>query len=346
MNLTSTAKKLVNLTFFGLPIGAIAIGLVLFTAVLSLSGLPIGVIAIFVALTAILSVFQVIYAKFLDPRNIQDFKTFFQMKWAFRIGMDDGRYWSVLAMERFAKSGASQAERESIAMMMRGRIAKKMKKADIVTVNRVCRMLETLAAAAPGWEADFLVKVARSKAHAMTRGAAIRRIVKLRRVGSLDLLMTLADDPQVAADVAGAIASIGSAAATHGVIARLKQMLGESQLRGGWGPSEAARALIAIGQATDPDLVTHIHEFDIWTRFVVRVKCAGLDASTLTALLFRAGIVGEDRRPMIKGSMLAKMEKAIEPATASTQSLISFNGPARFMSSTPNGTRCPITKSC
>jgi hypothetical protein len=314
MNLPSTVNRVLNLTFFGLPIGAVVIaqiGITFFLSLLVLFGLPIGLIAIIAIATAIINIVQVIYVKFLDPSSIQDFKTLFQMKWALRIGMDDGRHWSVLAMQRFAKGDATQAEREAIAVMMRGRIAKKMNKADHFTINRVHDMLKTLAAAAPDWEAVFLVKVAGSEADATTRGAAIRRMVDLRGVGSLDLLMTLVDDPQVAADVAGAIASIGPAAATQGVIVRLKRMLAESQIRGGWGPSEAARALIAIGQATDPDLVTHMDNFDIWTRFVVRVKCAGFDASTLTALLFRSGIVGEDRRRMIKGSMLAKMEKTI-----------------------------------
>ena len=274
-------------------------------------GAPTGIIYFSVAFSAIMIPVQLIYEKFLNPKGLQHYKTFRQMKWAFRLGANDGRYWCILAMRRFVEGGASEAEREAIAVMMRSRIAKRMNKADRWGVNRVREMVETLAAAAPVWEADFLVKVARSKADTMTRGTAIRRIVTLRGVESLDLLMTLADDPQVAADVAGAISTLGPAGATQNVIARLKRMLDEPQLGGGWGPSNAARALIAIGQASDPVLVKHIDKFDVWTRFVVRVKSAGLTASTLTALLLKAGIVDEDRRPMIKGSMLAKMEKAI-----------------------------------
>jgi hypothetical protein len=170
---------------------------------------------------------QLIYDKFLNPKGLQHYKTFRQMKWAFRLGANDGRYWCILAMRRFVEGGASEAEREAIAVMMRSRIAKRMNKADRWGVNRVREMVETLAAAAPVWEADFLVKVARSKADTMTRGTAIRRIVTLRGVESLDLLMTLADDPQVAADVAGAISTLGPAGATQNVIARLKRMLDE-----------------------------------------------------------------------------------------------------------------------
>jgi hypothetical protein len=313
MSINSAAKKFINLTVFGLPVGAIAsIQIVVTFGVLPLLlfGLPIGFLACIEVAIFIISIVQLLYDKYLDGGQIQEYNSFAQMKWAFRLGTDGGR-WSVQAMERFAKAGASRGEREAIAALMRGRIAKKLNKSDLLTVNQVCRMLETLAAAAPSWEADYLVSVARSKADAMTRRAAIRRIVNLRGVGSLDLLMTLADDRQVAADVASAIATMGPAAATQEVIALLKRMLGEAHIPGGWGPSAAARALVAIGRATDPDLATHMDKFDIWTQFVVRVKRAGLDASTLMDLLFRAGIVGEERRRMVTNSKLARMEKAI-----------------------------------
>jgi hypothetical protein len=194
--------------------------------------------------------------------------------------------------------------------VMRDAIAEVMHRADNRTANNVWGMLETLAAAAPAWEADFLEKVARSKVEGWSRGIAIRRIANLRGIASLDLLMALADDPPVADQAAGAVATIGTAAATPSVVARLTRMLGETQ--NGWAPSAAARALVAIGHATDPDLAAHMDNFDVWTRFAVRVKDAGIDAPALTARLFAAGIVGEDRRAMIEPAMLANMRKAID----------------------------------
>jgi hypothetical protein len=51
---------------------------------------------------------------------------------------------------------------------------------------------------------------------------------------------------------------------------------------------------------------------DVWTRFIVRVKAAGIDAQALTTRLFAAGIVGEDRRALIEPQMLADMQKALD----------------------------------
>jgi hypothetical protein len=242
-------------------------------------------------------------------------KTFARMRRAFLAGsktdIGDHRFGSaVFAMRELAKQTADAAQREEIAILTRNGIAEMMHKDDNGTANNVQSMLETLAAAAPAWEADFLEEVARSKVEGWSRGVAIRRIADLRGVASLDLLMALADDPPVANEVARAVASIGAAAATPRVVAQLKRMLGETENR--WAPSEAARALVAIGHATDPDLATHTDNFDVWTRFAVRVKAAGINAQALTARLFAAGIVGEDRRALMESEMLADMQKALD----------------------------------
>jgi hypothetical protein len=213
-------------------------------------------------------------------------------------------------MRELAEQSADATQREEIAILMRDGIAEMMRRDDNRTANNVFRMLETLTAVAPAWEADFLEKVARSKVEGWSRGVAIRRIADLRGGASLDLLMALAEDPPIANEVAGAFASIGAAAATPGVVARLNQMLGETQ--NSWAPFTAARALVAIGHATDPALATYMDNFDVWTRFIVRAKAAGIDAQALTARLFAAGIVAEDRRALIEPEMLADMQKALD----------------------------------
>lgn len=253
------------------------------------------------------------WQEFTLPKRL---KTFKQMRRAFVAGgietdvVDRRRDSAMFAMREFAKQSADPTQREKIATLMRNGIARVMHKADNRTANNVWRMLETLAAAAPTWEAEFLETVARSKVEGWSRGAAIRRLASLRGVASLDLLLALTDDPVVAHETASAIASIGTAAATPDVVARLNRMLGETQ--NGWAPAMAARALIAIGHATDPNLTKHSDSFDVWTRFAVRVKAAGIDALALTERLFDAGIVGEDRRTMMKPDMLADIQKAID----------------------------------
>jgi pyruvate dehydrogenase complex dehydrogenase (E1) component len=69
---------------------------------------------------------------------------------------------AVVAMRKLAEQIADPAQREEIAELMRDGIAKIMHKDDDHTANNVWRMLETLAAAAPAWESDFLENVARS----------------------------------------------------------------------------------------------------------------------------------------------------------------------------------------
>jgi hypothetical protein len=269
-------------------------------------------------LTAAGAMFTFLYSMVKEDLRLQStspdqLKTLAQMRRAFLTGsetnvVDRRRRSAVFAMREFAKQSADAAEREEIATLMRDAIARVMHRADNRTANNVWRMLETLAAAAPAWEADFLEKVSRSRVEGWSRGIAIRRIADLRGVASLDLLMALADDPPVADQAAHAVAIIGTDAATPGVVARLNRMLGETQYC--WAPSAAARALVAIGHAADADLATHMDNFDVWTRFAVRVKAAGIDASALTARLFAAGIVGEDRR--IEPAMLTDVQNAID----------------------------------
>jgi hypothetical protein len=86
-------------------------------------------------------------------------------------------------------------------------------------------------------------------------------------------------------------------------------MLGETQNVGA--PSAAARALISLGQAANPVLVEHLERFDPWTAFAVRVKAAGIGATALIERLFAAGVVGDDRRKLMKPSIIAKMQKAL-----------------------------------
>jgi hypothetical protein len=126
-------------------------------------------------------------------------KTFARMRRAFLAGsktdIGDRRFGSaVFAMRELAEQTADAAQREEIAILTRNGIAEMMHKDDDGTANNVQNMLETLAAAAPAWEADFLEEVARSKVEGWSRGVAIRRIADLRGVASLDLLMALADD--------------------------------------------------------------------------------------------------------------------------------------------------------
>jgi hypothetical protein len=243
----------------------------------------------------------------------QDLKTFAKMQRAFRIGSktkpsDRRRHSAVSAMRQFVEQGASPAERETIALMMRDAIAEVLRERDNRTANDVREMLETLAAAAPAWEADFVEQVSRSKLEAWVRGEAIERLTRLRGLASLDVLLRLADDPPVAPAAAASIATLGRAAATPEVLSRLRRMLGETD----WAPPAAARALIALGHAADPGLAAHMDKFDPWTRFVMRVKAAGLNAPALIERLFAAGIIDEASRKSAKRSMTSKMQKALD----------------------------------
>lgn len=241
----------------------------------------------------------------------QDLKTFSQMKWAFHIGgkEDTCRRSAIHAMRNFAVKGADPSQLEMIAAMMRNAITKELKKSDNLAANRVYQMLETLAAAAPAWEADFLARVARSKLEGWARGAAIQRLAQLRGPDSLEFILMLADDPLVAKEAAEAIGSLGPVAATPAAISRLQRMLGETQNH--WAPAAAARALIALNHANDPNL-SDMDKFDPWTRFALRVKVAGLDAAALVEQLFAAGVIGEDRRQSIKPSKIVEMQKALD----------------------------------
>ncbi len=53
--------------------------------------------------------------------------------------------------------------------------------------------------------------------------------------------------------------------------------------------------------------------FDPWTRFIVRVKAAGMNAPALTARLFAVGIVGEDRRASMEPEVLADRPSSAPP---------------------------------
>ena len=257
-----------------------------------------------------------IYSEFQEQRwrtRPQDLKTFAKMRRAFRIGsktklIDGRRHSAVSAMRQFVEEGASSAECETIALMMRDAIAEVLHESDNRTANDVRGMLETLAAVAPPWEAEFLEQVSGSKLEGWVRGDAIERLTRLRGRACLDVLLTLADDPPVAPAVAASIASLGRAAATPEVLARLQRMLGETD----WAPPAAARALIALGHAADPGLAAHMDKFDPWTRFVVRVKAAGLNAPALIERLFAAGIIDQAGSKSVKRSMTSKMQKALD----------------------------------
>jgi len=110
--------------------------------------------------------------------------------------------------------------------------------------------------------------------------------------------------------VAEAIGRLGKQAATPEVLSRLERMLDETQNHRA--PSTAARTLISFGEAASPVLVRNLKKFDPWTAFTVRVKTAGIDAAALIERLFIAGILDDDRRGLIKPSMITKMQKALD----------------------------------
>jgi hypothetical protein len=242
-----------------------------------------------------------------------DLTTFAKMQRAFRTGsktklIDLRRSSAVSAMRQFAEHGADDGQRQTIAWMMRDAIAEVLHDTDNHTANSVRGMLETLAAVAPPWEADFLEQVSYSKLEGWVRGDAIERLTRLRGRACLDVLLALADDPPVAPAAAASIARLGPAAATPKVLARLQRMLGEAD----WAPPAAARALIALGHAADPGLAAHIDKFDPWTRLAVRVKAAGLNAPSLIERLFAAGVVDQASSKSVKRSITSKMQKALD----------------------------------
>lgn len=244
----------------------------------------------------------------------RDLKTLAAMKRAFRWGSktshtDYRRPAAIYAMEGFAKKEADAAQRAEIALLMRGAISRVMHNSDHRD-NYVSQMIATLAAAAPIWEADFLEQVVRSRLDGGERLGAIERFSKLRGRASLEVLLQLADDAPVAHVVAEAIGRLGKQAATPEVLCRLERMLDETQNQRA--PSTAARALISFGEAASPVLVRNLKKFDPWTSFTVRVKTAGIDAAALIERLFIAGILDEDRRSLIKPSMITKMQKALD----------------------------------
>lgn len=245
----------------------------------------------------------------------RDLKTLAAMKRAFRWGSktshtDYRRPAAIYAMKEFAKKEADAAQRAEIALLMRGAISRVMHNSDHRADNYASQMLATLAAAAPSWEADFLEQVVRSRLDGGERLGAIERFAKLRGRASLEVLLQLADDAPVAHVVAKAIGRLGKQAATPEVLSRLERMLDETQNQ--WVPSAAARALISFGEAASPVLVRNLKKFDPWTAFTVRVKTAGIDAAALIERLFTAGILDDDRRGLIKPSMITKMQKALD----------------------------------
>lgn len=244
----------------------------------------------------------------------QDLKTFADMKKAFRKGsrtrdIDRRRPSAIFAMREFAGQGADAAQREEIARLMRDAISAVLHKTDNRTANEVWSMLDTLAAAAPSWEADFVEQVSRSRLEGWVRCRAIERLVSMRGSMSLRTLLQLADDAPVAHGVAAAIGQLGKRAMTPEVLARMERMLDETQNQ--WAPSAAARALVSLGQATNPILARNLEKFDPWTAFAVRVKTAGIDASSLIERLFIAGVIDDDRRKSIKPSTTKKMQMAL-----------------------------------
>ena len=238
-------------------------------------------------------------------------KTFKQMKSAFRRGNKKHgnlRVAAIYAMRDFVGQGADALEREEIANIMRGGIEEHMHSPSYRMAGEVWCMLEALAAAAPEWEASFLERVIQSEVS--SRDRAIFRLAQLRGPDCLEYLVKAADDARVANNVADAIRRLGAAAAKPFVIQRLQAMLGETQ--NGWAPTAAARAIMALGYAADPALAAHMENFDPWTRLAYRAKIAGLDAPAFIEKLFSAGIVGEDRRRLIKSKTIRKMHDALD----------------------------------
>jgi hypothetical protein len=270
------------------------------------------------------------------------------MKRAFRTGsttkaVDGRRSSAVFAMREFAEEGADPAERETIGLMMRDAISEVLHQSDNRTANDANRMLETLAAAAQSWEADFLAEVSRSKLEGWVRGNAIERLVRLQGRGSLQLLLVLADDPPVAHAVAAALARLGPRNVPPEALARLERMLDETQNQ--WAPSAAARALIALGHAASPALAEHLDSFDPWTAVAVRVKAAGIDASALIDRLFAAGIIDDDRRKFLKPSMIAKMQKALNTGDG-FKAIVTFLQRMRAVYMIRSGTPFRTTQNC
>ncbi|NPU10676.1 HEAT repeat domain-containing protein [Bradyrhizobium sp. 83002] len=254
------------------------------------------------------------YIEWQHSPGPQGLKTLADMQRAFRRGsktslFDRRRSSAIYAMQQFAEQEADATQRDAIAILMRDEIATALHKTDNGTANDVRRMLDTLRAAAPSWEADFLERVARSKLEGWVRGYALDRLVGLRGTETLGILLELIDDTSVAHAVALAIARLGRRAATPEVIAALERTLTDSQ--NGWAPSAAAQALISLGQATTPILARHLDRFDPWTAFTVRVTIAELDAGALIERLITGGVVAEDRRKLIKPAVINKMQKAL-----------------------------------
>lgn len=281
--------------------------------------IEIALKTIIVMLPGLAAMGGIIYWCWLDGQKRAlpgDLNTLPKMLRAFRRGsktdyFDYRRYWSVLAMRDYVEDNPDPAEVASIAALMRDYIAEDLHKSDNRTANDVRRMLDTLAAAAPPWEANFLEHVARSKLEGWVRGQAIDRLVRLRGADIAPLLLDLLDDLAAARYAADAFVALGRAAATSEILERLRRMLAEGP--GEWfTPSAAARALIALGQTNDPALIEHVAAYDPWTAFTVRAKASGLDAPGLIESLFAAGVVAEDRRPLIKKKMIAKIQKAFD----------------------------------
>ena len=274
---------------------------------------------IIILLPIILGFCGVVYLFWREDQKhirLQDLNTLPKILRAFRNGSktdysDDRRYWSVVAMQFYVEEHSDSAESASIAMLMRDAIIEDLDKSDNCTANNVSRMLDTLAAAAPPWEAHLLERVARSKLEGWVRGRAIDRLIRLRGTDIAPLLLELLDDPLAARHAAAGFVALGRAAATSELLVRLRRMLAKGHSE--WfTPSAAACALIALGQANDPALIEHLAAYDPWTAFTVRVKASGLDAAGLIEEFFSAGVVADDRRPLINNKMIAKMQKALD----------------------------------
>ena len=254
-----------------------------------------------------------IWALATEPGYVlpRDLKTFKQMKSAFRRGKNrpgNARVSAIYAMKDYAAKSTDAAGREEIAGLMRGGIAEYMRAPSFRMDSEVWCMLETLAAAAPEWEAGFLEEVIGSEVTARNR--AIDRLVELRGTGCLEFLTGAAGRAEIAPNIADAIATLGRAAAKPFVIDALRAMLGDTQ--NPLTPPAAARALIALGLSSDPAIAQQAEKFDPWTAFAYRAKIAGLDAPALAEKLFSSGIVGEDRRHLVTFQSIREMQEALD----------------------------------
>lgn len=245
----------------------------------------------------------------------QDLTSFVRVKKAFNSGSltdwKDSRVTSAaFVMKRFAADGASPAQREEIANLVRQKIEILITRSDNQSDNLVNCLLGSLSAAAPPWEADLLESITKSCLGGLARGHAIKRLVKIRGTACLDLLLELADDPVIAPEIAEAIGRVSRKGPRPEALTTLRTMLNDR--RNTWTPSAAARALISLGLSDDPAIAEHLDDFDPWMAFAFRVKASGMDARPVIERFLSAQIIDAHTEKLIKPAVINKLQKALD----------------------------------